>query len=145
VEVHDLKTGKALTIETGTSQPGMAFSPDGRLLATGGSGTRATLWELPSGERVRGLDAGGEGGLTVVFSPDGKVLAVGNRNHTTRLYDVATGKLLHTLDRAMTQGLQFSPDGKLLAVGYVDGTVGLWEVATGKLARSAPAKVKEVY
>jgi WD40 repeat protein len=145
VEVHFSKSDKPLTIETGMSQPDAAFSPDGRLLATGGAGTQAKLWELPSGKFLRALDAGTEGGLTVVFSPDGKTLAVGNRNDTTRLYEAATGKLLHTLDKAMTQGLKFSPDGKLLAIGYVDGTVGLWDVATGKLARSAPAKVQEVY
>ena len=80
-----------------------------------------------------------------MFRPDGKVLAVGNRNHETRLYEAATGKLLHTLGKAQTQGLKFSPDGKVLAVGYVDGEVGLWDVGTGKLARSAPARVKEVY
>jgi WD40 repeat protein len=145
VEVLDPKAGTTVAIETGMSQPGMAFSPDGRLLATGGSGTQAKVWEAATGKFVRSLDAGGEGGLTCVFSPDGKVLAVGNRNDTTRLYEVGTGKLLHTLDKAMSQGLRFSPDNKLLAVGYVDGTVGLWDVATGKLARSAPAKVKEVY
>jgi WD40 repeat protein len=145
VEVHGAKADKPLVIETGMSQPDAAFSPDGRLLATGGSGIQAKLWELPSGKFVRSLDAGGEGGLTVVFSPDGKTLAVGNRNYTTRLYEVSTGKLLHNLDKAMSQGLKFSPDGKLLAVAYVDGTVGLWDVAAGKLVRSAPAKAEEVY
>ena len=145
VEVHDLKAGTEVAIETGQSQPSVAFSKDGKLLATGGYGARATLWDLPSGKRVRDLDAGGEGGLTVVFSPDGKVLAVGNRNYETRLYEAATGKLLHTLGKAQTQGLKFRPDGKVLAVGYVDGEVRLWDVGTGKLARSAPARVKEVY
>jgi len=146
VEIHGSKADKPLVIETGMSQPDAAFSPDGRLLATGGAGIQAKLWELPSGKFLRALDAGGEGGLTVVFSPDGKTLAIGNRNDVPRLYEVATGKLLHTLlDKSMTQGLKFSPDGKQLAVGYVDGTVGLWDVNTGKLARSAPAKVEEVY
>jgi WD40 repeat protein len=145
VEVRNLTADKAITIETGQSQPDVAFSPDGQLLATGGYGNKAALWALPSGKRVRDLDAGGEGGLTVVFSPDGKVLAIGNRNAETRLYEVATGKPLHTLGKAHTQGLKFSPDGRLLAVAYVDGEVGLWDVGTGKLARSAPARVKEVY
>jgi WD40 repeat protein len=145
VEVLTLKTGKTLTIDTQMSQPDVAFSPDGKLLATGGAGTQAKLWELPSGKLVRTLDAGGEGGLTVVFSPDGKTLALGNRNHTTRLYEVATGKLLHTLEKAMTQGLKFRPDGKMLAVGYVDGMVALWDVETGKQTRAALAQVKEAY
>jgi WD40 repeat protein len=145
VEVVTLKTGKTFTIETEMSQPDVAFGPDGKLLATGGAGTAAKLWDLPSGKLVRTLEAGGDGGLTVVFSRDGKTLALGNRNHPTRLYEVATGKLLHTLNKAMTQGLKFRPDGKVLAAAYVDGTVGLWDVATGKMTHSAPAKVAEVY
>ena len=145
VEVVTLKTGKTLTIETEMSQPDVAFSRDGKLLATGGSGTQAKLWEPSSGKLVRTLDAGGKGGLTVVFSPDGKTLAVGNRNDTTRLFEVATGKLLHTLDKAMTQGIKFRPDGKVLAAAYVDGMVALWDVETGKQTRAALAQVKEVY
>jgi WD40 repeat protein len=145
VAVHDLKAATTMTIETGTSQPDMVFSPDGKLLVTGGYATQAHIWEVVSGKLIRAVDAGAEGGLTPVFSPDGTVLAVGNRNDTTRLYEVATGKLLHVLDKATTQGLKFRPDGKQLAVGYVDGSVGLWDVAAGKLERSAPAAVKEVY
>ena len=52
VEVHDLKTGKAVvTIETGQSQPSVAFSPDGKLLATGGYGKEAALWRCRPGSR----------------------------------------------------------------------------------------------
>jgi WD40 repeat protein len=145
VEVQFPKAGTAITIETGQPQPDVAFSPDGKLLATGGYGTTATIWEIPSGKRVRDLDAGGTGGLAPVFSRNGKILAVGNRNDVPRLYEVKTGKLLHILlGKSESQGMKFSPDDKLLAVGYVDGTVGLWDVETGKLVRSAPAKVKEV-
>jgi WD40 repeat protein len=145
VEIHKPGDSKPIEIETGQSQPDVVFSPDGKLLATGGSGTQAKLWDAATGKLIRAVDAGGEGGLTPVFSPDGIILAVGNRNDTTRLYEVATGKLLHTLAKAMTQGLKFSPDNKRLAIGYVDGTVGLWDVRTGHLEQSAPAQVKEVY
>jgi WD40 repeat protein len=145
VEVQNLKSGKSMVIETNCQQPAMAFSPDGKLLATGGSGTEAKLWDVATGKLMASLDAGGEGGITTVFSPDGKMLAVGNRNHSTRLYDVATKKLLHTLDRQMTQELKFSPDSRTLAVGYVDGVVGLWDVAAGKLLRSNDSGAKEVY
>jgi WD40 repeat protein len=144
-EVHDLRTGKAVVLETGNPQPGMAFSPDGKLLATGGYGTQARLWDAASGKLLRSLDAPGEGGLTVAFAPGGKTLAVGNRNDVTRLFEVATGNLLATLPRRMSHELKFRPDGRVLAVAYVNGAVGLWEVPSGKLLRSRATGCKEVY
>ncbi len=145
VEIHRLPPGPVVRLDTEQAQPSVAFSPDGKLLATGGAGTRAKLWGVTSGKFVRALDAPCEGGLTPVFSPDGKLLAVGNRNDVTRLFEVATGKLLHTLPRKMSQELRFSPDGKVLAVGYVDGGVGLWDVGSGKLLRQRPGGAEEIY
>ena len=137
VELHDLKAKKMVVLETGNDQPGMKFSPDGKLLATGGYGTQAKLWDAATGAIVRSLDMGAApGGLSVAFSPDGKQIAVGNRNHTTRLFETASGKLLHELDRSSTQELKFSPDGKTLAVAYVKGDIGLWDATTGALLRS---------
>jgi WD40 repeat protein len=145
VEVHRLPPGPVVRLNAGQDQPALAFSPDGKLLATGGYGTQAKLWGTTSGGLVRALDAPGKGGLTPVFSPDGKLLAVGNRNDVTRVFEVETGKLLHTLPRRMSQELRFSPNGKVLAVAYVDGGVGLWDVGSGKLLQHRPSGAKEVY
>jgi WD40 repeat protein len=145
VEVRDLKAGTSQTLEVGKHQPSMTFSPDGKLLATGGYGTEAKLWDAASGRLVRSLDAGPIGGLAVVFSPDGKRVAVGNRNAGTSVYEVSTGKLLHALPRQMSQELKFSPDGSALAVAYVDGTVAVWDAASGQLLRSRETGAKEVY
>ena len=145
VEVIDLQTGKSVSIETKSRQPSMAFSPDGKFVATTGYEKEAKLSEVPSGKMVRAFDIGQSGGLTPVFSPDGQVLAIGNRNEFIRLFDVATGKLLHELPRRESQEIKFSPNGRTLAAGYVDGTVALWNVADGKLLRSEPTGAQEVY
>jgi WD40 repeat protein len=145
-EILNLRTKRTTRLPTGNHQPGPAFSPDGKLVATGGYGDAARIWDAATGKLIRSLDVGPtKGGLTVVFSPNGKVLAVGHRNSTTRLFDVATGNLLVTLPEQMTQGLSFHPDGKTLAVAYVNGSVRLWEVATGKLLRTVQTGAQEIY
>jgi len=145
VEIHNHRTKKLLRLDTENHQPWMAFSPNGKLLATGGYGTQAKLWSTASGELIRCLDAPCKGGLTPVFSPDGKLLAVGNRNDVTRIFEVETGKLVHTLPRKMSQELRFSPNGKVLAVAYVDGSLRLWDADNGNLLFEHKTKAKEIY
>jgi WD40 repeat protein len=99
-EIQDLRSGKGFTVETNNPQPRVAFSPNGKLFATGGYGTQAKVWKTGSGELVHilacpigpRLKQPVEGGLTVVFSPNGEMLPVGNRNSITGIYDVQSGK-----------------------------------------------------
>jgi Eukaryotic translation initiation factor eIF2A/WD domain, G-beta repeat len=144
--VINLATGKEIALATGNPQPSVTFSPDGKLLATGGYGKRVSLWSAESGERIADLDTGPKaGGLTAVFSPDGKVLAVGNRNSSARLFDVATRQLLHNLPSAMSQGLKFDPSGQRLAITHVDGSLSVWDVGTGELVRNNHGIAQELY
>jgi hypothetical protein len=144
--VINLLTAKETAVETGNPQPGVAFSPDGKMLATGGYGTKAALWSVESGRQIGTFNTGGvAGGLTPIFSPDGAVLAVGNRNSTTCLFDVATGRVLRELPRRMTQELKFDPAGKRLATAYVDGNLGVWNVESGELLQLVKARAEELY
>ena len=146
VEIHNLKTEKFFTLDTGSDQCSLDFSPDGKLLAVGGYDLGAMIVDPTDGRLIHKLDTGsGQGGMTLYFSPDGKVLAAGNRNYATRLFDAATGRLLHTLDKPQSHDLAFHPSGKTLAIGYATGEIRIWDVATGKLLHEVDPEAEEIY
>jgi sugar lactone lactonase YvrE len=115
----------------------VAFSPDGRLLATGSYDRTARLWEVASGREITAL-RGHKGFvsfvLSVAFSPDGRLLATGSVDRTARLWEVASGREITALHghEGSVSSVAFSPDGRLLATGSWDTTVRLWEVASGR-------------
>ena len=66
----------------------VAFSPDGKTLASDGGDGTVILWEVSTGKRLRTL-TGHIGGIAVAFSPDGKTLASGSWDGTVLLWDLA--------------------------------------------------------
>jgi WD40 repeat protein len=117
---------------------GVAFSPDGRLLATASNDKTARLWDPATGEHRRTLTGHDDKVYGVAFSPDGRLLATASRDGTAWLWDPATGRRRRTLtghDGPVT-GVAFSPDGRLLATASNDMTVRLWDPATGRRRRT---------
>ena len=113
----------------------VAFSPERKLLASGGRDGAIKLWEVSTGKLLNTLGGYTHSILSVAFSADGKWLASGNWDKTIKLWEVSTGKLLNTLEGHgdPVQSVAFSPDGNVLASGSADNTIKLWEVSTGKL------------
>ena len=113
----------------------VAFSPDGRRLATGGDDGCIVVWQVGKGvEKVLSHDRQSMV-ICVAFSPDGAILASGHGDFTYVLWDVTTGKKRATIARH-TYGvscLSFSPDGTTLATGGGDSTIRLWDTASGKI------------
>jgi hypothetical protein len=125
----------------------VAFSPDGRLLASGSLDATIKLWEVASGREVRTL-SGHTGGVTsVAFSPDGRLLASGSLDATIKLWEVASGREVRTLSghTGGVTSVAFSPDGRLLASGSGDRTIKLWEVTSGSLVRTLTGHTDWVY
>jgi WD40 repeat protein len=145
VRVWDIETGKELLAFAGHKKetPGdsmaVAFSPDGRLIASGISGREGMLrlWDARTGKEVHAIKAHGLGVRALAFSPKGDLLATGGhgsntlvRDDTVKLWDVKTGKMVSSNTRYPTESvhtLAFSADGEWLAVGaYTKVTV--WEL-----------------
>jgi len=146
VSLWNTATGQRLHAPLKLSNyPGhFAFSPDGRLLATGDYHRKLRFWDVATGEEVGEPIALDDIVLAVAFSPDGRTLATGTANEWAKaphaqLWDVATrrplGKPMPCRNHVVR--VMFSPDGKRVLTGALDNTVRLWDAATGQ-PRSEP-------
>jgi hypothetical protein len=116
----------------------MAFSPDGKLLASGHEHGGIKLWSIDTGMEVRAIDSRSLGVVALTFSPDGKHLVSGSEDSQITLWDTASGKMLRSFSGHASEvlDLAFSGDGKRLASASFDKTVKIWDIASGRVLRS---------
>jgi WD40 repeat protein len=123
----------------------VAFSPDGKILASGATDHLVKVWDPDTGEELATLKDHTEGVWSIALSPDGKTLATGSADKTIKLWDLTKwrggegekGRKREISEPIFTltghtepiRSVAFSPDGKMLASASEDSTVKLWDLS----------------
>lgn len=148
VRLWDVKTAKELhRLEPPGRVHCVAFSPDGRYLASGhweagpsgkwcpGGDNPVRLWDVATGKEVRRLPGHRWRVTALAYLPDGRSILSAGMDGTVRQWDVETGKEIRRIDHDPTgvPAVAVSPDGRrALSAGWVDRTVRLWDLSDGR-------------
>ncbi|MBC8284910.1 MAG: WD40 repeat domain-containing protein, partial [Nitrospinae bacterium] len=136
IKLWEVSTGNLLqTFEGHTSDvASLAFSPNSKLLASGGIDKNIKIWNVSTAKEINNLIGHSKRVGAVVFSPNSNFLASGSGDKTAKIWEVATGKLIHTLKghTGAVSSLAFSPNGKTLVTGSWDTTVRTWDLSSGE-------------
>lgn len=138
VRIFNAATGQSSQTLTGHPQPayGLAFSPDGKVLATADETARIWLWDVKTGKKIkefpRGADLHSRGVSALSFSADGKLLASTGRDDVIIVWSVSTAKKVVKLlgKGANVAFATFNPRGGTLLSATVEQGVWVWSTKT---------------
>jgi WD40 repeat protein len=122
---------------------GVAISPDGQRVVSGGLDRIAKVWELSTGRELLRLEGHTDNILSVAFSTDGRRIVTGSEDKTARVWDAASGRQLLKLN-GHTHNVElvaFSRDDQRIVTGGFDRTVRLWEADSGRKVLQVPGHV----
>jgi len=123
---------------------GVAYSPDGALLATGDEEGIVKIWDSETLQEVRSLQQSGVI-HSVAFSPDGVRLATANEDGTLKIWETTTGRELLSLPRM--SGLYdviFMPDNQRIVTTHQDGTTRIWDAQSGQMLLTLAGHISTV-
>jgi WD40 repeat protein/transcriptional regulator with XRE-family HTH domain len=122
----------------------LAFSPNGKHLATGTTSGNVILWDIHTGQSVMTLPVHTDLVFHLAFSPDGGRMVTSSWDGTAKLLDLALGREVLSFPDQWS-GVAFSPDGRQVFTGGLDGYVYLWDASTGQELRKYSDGSQDVY
>ena len=143
IRLWDVATGEPLATLSGHRHAAfaLAFSPDGRTLASGDFGGGLTFWDVKTGRELASSHGQTDAIRALAFSPDGAVIASGSWDGTLRAWSTDTGReVAHVTEHApFVQEIALSPDGSMLASVSRNVNVRVWDTDTGHIDFTVPA------
>ncbi|MCA9070848.1 MAG: WD40 repeat domain-containing protein, partial [Planctomycetaceae bacterium] len=115
----------------------VAWSPDGKRLASAGADRVIRVFDIDSGEEQLTIEDHADWVMGLAFSPDGKKLASASRDKTSKVFDATNGDSLVTFNGHgdSVYAVSFTPDGKQVVTSGADKQVRLWNVGDAKEVR----------
>ena len=121
-----------MTIQTGSANESVAFSPDGTCIVSSSNDNSVRVWDASTGAELKVLNGHTKSVYSVVFSPDGTRIVSGSYDKSVRLWDPSTGAELKVLNghTRCVWSVAFSPDGTRIVSGSEDNSVWVWDAST---------------